>query len=126
MWISNLAHKSIIFVLGEFDLFAQLGGLVTVKLPFFKEIGALMDYYGFAFLLLDVICFTCLALLKDADQLLEKRVRSRFSHRKLLFLPLSKEDLRRLLKHILELPTESSLPHDYVSELNSCLLVSFL
>jgi hypothetical protein len=29
----------------------------------------------------------------DADQLLEKRVRSRFSNRKLLFLPLSFEDV---------------------------------
>ncbi|KAI8539007.1 hypothetical protein RHMOL_Rhmol09G0147400 [Rhododendron molle] len=118
----GLAHKTVIFVLDEFDLFAQLGGLVTVKLPFFKEIGALMDYYGSAFLLLDVTRFTCLALLRDADQLLEKRVRSRFSHRKLLFLPPSKEDLQGLLKHILELPTESSLPHDYVSEFNSSLL----
>ncbi|GFZ15947.1 origin recognition complex subunit 4 [Actinidia rufa] len=59
---------------------------------------------------------------KDADQLLEKRVRSRFSHRKLLFLPPSKEDLQRLIKHILVLPTDSSLPHDYVVEFNAKLL----
>jgi len=32
---------------------------------------------------------------QDADQLLEKRVRSRFSHRKLLFLPPSKGDIER-------------------------------
>lgn len=33
--------------------------------------------------------------IQDADQLLEKRVRSRFSHRKLLFLPPCKEDVER-------------------------------
>lgn len=33
--------------------------------------------------------------LQDADQLLEKRVKSRFSHRKLLFLPPSEEDIYR-------------------------------
>lgn len=55
----------------------------------------------------------------DADQLLEKRVRSRFSHRKLLFLPPQKDDLQRLLKHILLLPTDSSLPRDYATEFNS-------
>ncbi|GAY54632.1 hypothetical protein CUMW_158270 [Citrus unshiu] len=73
----GLAHKTIIFVLDEFDLFAQ-----------------------------------------DADQLLEKRVRSRFSHRKLLFLPPSKEDMQRLLEHILSLPVDSSLPHAYAVEFN--------
>ncbi|KAK2999082.1 hypothetical protein RJ639_022813, partial [Escallonia herrerae] len=61
----------------------------------------------------------------DADQLLEKRVRSRFSHRKLLFLPPSKEDLQRLLKHILLLPPDSTLPQDYIVEFNTRLLVSF-
>ena len=32
---------------------------------------------------------------QDADQLLEKRVRSRFSHRKILFLPPSREEVDR-------------------------------
>ncbi|GJZ91700.1 origin of replication complex subunit 4 [Tanacetum coccineum] len=64
--------------------------------------------------------------MQDADQLLEKRVRSRFSHRKLLFLPPQKEDLQRLSKHILSLPTDSSLPPDYVPEFNSRIsLISF-
>jgi hypothetical protein len=49
----------------------------------------------------DHVSFNLLRALKvklyvqDADQLLEKRVRSRFSHRKLLFLPPSKEDVQR-------------------------------
>ncbi|XP_057960517.1 origin of replication complex subunit 4 isoform X5 [Malania oleifera] len=55
----------------------------------------------------------------DADQLLEKRVRSRFSHRKLLFLPPSEDDLQRLLDHILSLPTDSSLPKDYAVKFNA-------
>ncbi|WJX64865.1 origin recognition complex subunit 4 [Trifolium repens] len=54
----------------------------------------------------------------DADQLLEKRVRSRFSHRNLLFLPPSIEDLQRLLAHILTLPIDLGLPHDYTVEFN--------
>lgn len=46
--------------------------------------------------------YVCMAkeavhVFQDADQLLEKRVRSRFSHRKLLFLPPSREDTERLL-----------------------------
>ncbi|RZC54339.1 hypothetical protein C5167_013184 [Papaver somniferum] len=64
-------------------------------------------------------------VVQDADQLLEKRVRSRFSHRKLLFLPPSKEDIQILLEHILSLPADSSFPHDYVVEFNEkirCIL----
>ncbi|XP_028779600.1 origin of replication complex subunit 4-like isoform X2 [Neltuma alba] len=73
----GLAHKTIVFILDEFDQFAQ-----------------------------------------DADQLLEKRVRSRFSHRKLLFLPPSTEDSKRILEQVLSLPVDSSFPHDYAVEFN--------
>ncbi|KAH0855382.1 hypothetical protein HID58_008065 [Brassica napus] len=52
----------------------------------------------------------------DTDQLLEKRVRSRFSHRKILFLPPSKEEVDSLLQHLLSLPADSSFPSGYVSE----------
>lgn len=62
------------------------------------------------------------SLHRDADQLLEKRVRSRFSHRKLLFLPPSQEDLQKILQHALLLPTESSLPPQYVAAYNKKLL----
>ncbi|CAF1919657.1 unnamed protein product [Brassica oleracea] len=55
---------------------------------------------------------------QDADQLLEKRVRSRFSHRKILFLPPSKEEVDSLLEHLLSLPTDSSFPSGYVSQFN--------
>ncbi|XP_010924349.2 origin of replication complex subunit 4 isoform X3 [Elaeis guineensis] len=73
----GLAHKTIIVILDEFDLFTQ-----------------------------------------DADQLLEKRIRSRFSHRKLLFVPPSKEDVQRLLECLLHLPKDSSFPSKYVTEFN--------
>ncbi|KAJ6689618.1 hypothetical protein OIU85_005976 [Salix viminalis] len=86
----GLAHKTVIFALDEFDLFAQAV----------------------------VVGVSCRL---DADQLLEKRVRSRFSHRKLLFLPPSKEDVQRLLEHILSLPMDSSLACDYAAEFNEKL-----
>ncbi|KAI8539008.1 hypothetical protein RHMOL_Rhmol09G0147400 [Rhododendron molle] len=106
----GLAHKTVIFVLDEFDLFAQgKQRLLYSLLDAMQSLTSQAVVIGVSSRL-------------DADQLLEKRVRSRFSHRKLLFLPPSKEDLQGLLKHILELPTESSLPHDYVSEFNSSLL----
>ncbi|KAF2599701.1 hypothetical protein F2Q68_00011071 [Brassica cretica] len=54
----------------------------------------------------------------DADQLLEKRVRSRFSHRKILFLPPSKEEVDSLLEHLPSLPADSSFPSGYVSQFN--------
>ncbi|KAL3635430.1 origin recognition complex subunit 4 [Castilleja foliolosa] len=57
----------------------------------------------------------------DADQLFEKRVRSRFSHRKLLFLPPPVNDLQRLVEHILLLPTDLGLPNDYVTGFNAKL-----
>ncbi|KAL0761174.1 hypothetical protein Bca101_077324 [Brassica carinata] len=55
---------------------------------------------------------------KDADQLLEKRVRSRFSHRKILFLPPSREEIDSLLEHLLSLPADSSFPSGYVTQFN--------
>ncbi|KAL7171073.1 hypothetical protein ACSBR2_035853 [Camellia fascicularis] len=106
----GLVHKTVIFVLDEFDLFAQGKQRLLYSL-----LDAMQSVTSQAI----VIGVSCRL---DADQLLEKRVRSRFSHRKLLFLPPSKEDLQRLLKHILVLPTDSSLPHDYVVEFNAKLL----
>ncbi|PWA73960.1 origin of replication complex subunit 4 [Artemisia annua] len=103
----GLAHKTVIFVLDEFDLFAQGKQRLLYSL-----LDAMQSVSSQAV----VIGVSCRL---DADQLLEKRVRSRFSHRKLLFLPPQKEDLQRLAKHILLLPTDSSLPPDYVSEFNS-------
>lgn len=78
-------------------------------------------------------------------------MRSRFSHRKLLFLPPSGEELQRwivsllqqvhfltliihyndlcywprLVEHILLLPEDSRLPNDYTAAFNSELVVSF-
>ncbi|KAK9277090.1 hypothetical protein L1049_006629 [Liquidambar formosana] len=105
----GLAHKTIIFVLDEFDLFTQGKQRLLYSL-----LDAMQSVTSQAV----VIGVSCRL---DADQILEKRVRSRFSHRKLLFLPPSKEDLQRLLEHILSLPTDSSLPHDYAVEFNAKL-----
>ncbi|KAJ4709831.1 Origin of replication complex subunit 4 [Melia azedarach] len=105
----GLAHKTIIFVLDEFDLFAQGKQRLLYSL-----LDAMQSVTSQAV----VIGVSCRL---DADQLLEKRVRSRFSHRKLLFLPPSKEDLQRLLEHILSLPIDSNIPHDYAVEFNGKL-----
>ncbi|XP_076900864.1 origin of replication complex subunit 4-like [Bidens hawaiensis] len=103
----GLAHKTVVFVLDEFDLFAQGKQRLLYSL-----LDAMQSVSSQAV----VIGVSCRL---DADQLLEKRVRSRFSHRKLLFLPPQKDDLQRLLKHILLLPTDSNLSRDYVTDFNS-------
>ncbi|XP_074579406.1 origin of replication complex subunit 4 [Curcuma longa] len=103
----GLSHKSIIFVLDEFDLFAQGKQRLLYSL-----LDAMQTVTSQAV----VIGVSCRL---DADKLLEKRVRSRFSHRKLLFVPPSREDVRRLLEHILYLPKDIGLLSEYVAEFNS-------
>ncbi|XVF25970.1 hypothetical protein REPUB_Repub13aG0259900 [Reevesia pubescens] len=105
----GLAHKTIIFVLDEFDFFAQGKQRLLYSL-----LDAMQSVASQAV----VIGVSCRL---DVDQLLEKRVRSRFSHRKLLFLPPSKEDTERFLEHMLSLPVDSSLPHKYTVEFNGRL-----
>ncbi|XP_022746324.1 origin of replication complex subunit 4 isoform X2 [Durio zibethinus] len=105
----GLAHKTIIFVLNEFDYFAQGKQRLLYSL-----LDAMQSVTSQAV----VIGVSCRL---DVDQLLEKRVRSRFSHRKLLFLPPSKEDTERFMEHILSLPVDSSLPHNYTVEFNARL-----
>ncbi|CAI5463518.1 unnamed protein product [Closterium sp. Yama58-4] len=68
---------------------------------------------GILYLLLDLMhsADTHLAVIgisasQDADQLLEKRVRSRFSNRKIIFLPPQPQDLIRLLRSTLTLPAQ--------------------
>nr|XP_009766229.1 PREDICTED: origin recognition complex subunit 4-like [Nicotiana sylvestris] len=106
----GLAHKTVIFVLDEFDLFTQGKQRLLYSL-----LDAMQSVTSQAV----VIGVSCRL---DADQLLEKRVRSRFSHRKLLFLPPSQEDLQKILQHALLLPTESELPSQYVATYNTKLL----
>ncbi|XP_074377440.1 origin of replication complex subunit 4 isoform X2 [Apium graveolens] len=106
----GLAHKTVIFVLDEFDLFAQGKQRLLYSL-----LDAMQSVSSQAV----VVGISCRL---DADQLLEKRVRSRFSHRKLLFLPPSAEDLQGLIKHMLLLPTDSSISDDYTTEFNARLL----
>ncbi|XP_061351413.1 origin of replication complex subunit 4 [Gastrolobium bilobum] len=102
----GLAHKTVIFILDEFDLFAQGKQRLLYSL-----LDAMQSVTSQA-VVLGISCRL------DADQLLEKRVRSRFSHRKLLFLPPSMEDSQRLLLHMLTLPVDSSFPDDYAVEFN--------
>ncbi|GMJ12173.1 origin recognition complex subunit 4, ORIGIN RECOGNITION COMPLEX SUBUNIT 4 [Hibiscus trionum] len=105
----GLAHKTIIFVLDEFDFFAQGKQRLLYSL-----LDAMQSVNSQAV----VIGVSCRL---DVDQLLEKRVRSRFSHRKLLFLSPSKEDTERFMEHILSLPVDSSIPHNYAAEFNGRL-----
>ncbi|XVE60977.1 hypothetical protein DITRI_Ditri06bG0003900 [Diplodiscus trichospermus] len=105
----GLAHKTIIFVLEEFDYFAQGKQRLLYSL-----LDAMQSVTSQAV----VIGVSCRL---DVDQLLEKRVRSRFSHRKLLFLPPSKDETERFMEHILSLPVDSSLPHNYTVEFNGKL-----
>uniref|UniRef100_A0A453FCQ9 Origin recognition complex subunit 4 C-terminal domain-containing protein n=1 Tax=Aegilops tauschii subsp. strangulata TaxID=200361 RepID=A0A453FCQ9_AEGTS len=109
----GLAHKTVIFVLEEFDLFAQGKQRLLYSL-----LDAMQSLTSQAV----VIGLSCRL---DADQLLEKRVRSRFSHRKLLFVPSSLDDIQRLMEHLLMLDKDSSLPTNYVTEYNSRLTSIF-
>ncbi|KMZ59469.1 Origin recognition complex subunit 4 [Zostera marina] len=105
----GLAHKTVIFTLEEFDLFTQGKQRVLYSL---------LDALQFLTSQAVVIGLSCRL---DADQLLEKRVRSRFSHRKLLFITPLKDDMQRLLEHLLLLPKETNLSSIYVVEFNSRL-----
>ncbi|XP_021773999.1 origin of replication complex subunit 4-like isoform X1 [Chenopodium quinoa] len=102
----GLAHKTIVIVLDEFDIFAQGKQRLLYSL-----LDAMQSVTSQAV----VIGISCRL---DADQLLEKRVRSRLSQRKLLFCPPSKDELERLLEFLLSLPVNSSLPQSYVVEFN--------
>ncbi|XP_074274906.1 origin of replication complex subunit 4 [Silene latifolia] len=102
----GLAHKTIVFVLDEFDLFAQGKQRLLYSL-----LDAMQSVTSQAV----VIGISCRL---DADQLLEKRVRSRFSHRKLLFCPPSKDEFERLLENVLSLPENSGLPQSFVVQFN--------
>lgn len=95
---SALSHKSVVFILEEFDLFAQR--------PKQRLLYNLLDSMQSTLTQAAVVGLSCRL---DADELLEKRVRSRFSNRKLLFLPPSSEDICQLLHDVLMLPTDGSL-----------------
>ncbi|KAJ7543479.1 hypothetical protein O6H91_09G039700 [Diphasiastrum complanatum] len=82
-----------IFVLDEFDLFAQRSkqSLLYNLLDLMQSSSSQAALIGVSSRL-------------DADQLLEKRVRSRFSHCKLLFLPPSTDDIFSLYDRLFLLP----------------------
>ncbi|WZZ02071.1 hypothetical protein YC2023_074399 [Brassica napus] len=112
----GLAHKTIIFVLDEFDMFAQ-ARKATVAVQF-AGCDAICNIPSCCRRTLVQNLLICNLSPQDADQLLEKRVRSRFSHRKILFLPPSREEIDSLLEHLLSLPADSSFPSGYVSQFN--------
>lgn len=106
-----LAHKTVMFILDEFDLFAQ--GKQRLLYNLLDAMQSVLSQAA-------VVGISCRL---DADQLLEKRVRSRFSHRKLLFSPPSVEHLQRLMEHALLLPSDSSFPHGaYAAKFNARLV----
>ncbi|KAL0737367.1 hypothetical protein Bca4012_013577 [Brassica carinata] len=121
----GLAHKTIIFVLDEFDMFAQASDLFSLlennSLPRGHPKGKQRLLYSLLDAMQSVTSQAVVVGISsrlDADQLLEKRVRSRFSHRKILFLPPSREEIESLLEHLLSLPADSSFPSGYVSQFN--------
>ncbi|GMH25990.1 hypothetical protein Nepgr_027833 [Nepenthes gracilis] len=107
----GLAHTTIVFVLDEFHHFAQGKQRLLYSL-----LDAMQSVTSQAV----VVGISCRM---DADQLLEKRVRSRFSHRKLLFSPPSKKEIDGLLEGILSLPLDSTLPREYAIKFNAELQI---
>ncbi|BBN01040.1 origin recognition complex subunit 4 [Marchantia polymorpha subsp. ruderalis] len=91
-----LSDKALVFALEEFDLFAQR----PKQCLLYNLLDAMQSTTS-------QIAVVGISARLDADQLLEKRVRSRFSHRKFLFLPPSVEDATRLLQDVLTLPSDS-------------------
>ncbi|CAN7124685.1 unnamed protein product, partial [Brassica rapa subsp. narinosa] len=108
----GLAHKTIIFLLLSLHSSFNLGKqrLLYSLLDAMQSVTSQAVVIGISSRL-------------DTDQLLEKRVRSRFSHRKLLFLPPSKEEVDSLLEHLLSLPADSSFPSGYVSKTDTFQLM---
>ncbi|CAM8907548.1 unnamed protein product [Rhodiola kirilowii] len=94
----GLAHKTIIFVLDEFDLFftGMSSNSNSLSFPYGKQrlLYSLLDAMQSISSQAVVIGVSCRL---DADQLLEKRV----------------------VKHILSLPTDSDFPHGYATDLNA-------
>lgn len=94
------SQRAIIFVLDEFDLFAN-----SAKQSLLYN---LFDALHSDSVQASVLGISCRL---DADQLLEKRVRSRFSNRKMLFLPPTYEDAVGLLEQIFLLPEPPKFGH---------------
>ncbi|KAI5081885.1 hypothetical protein GOP47_0001628 [Adiantum capillus-veneris] len=106
-----LSHKSVVFILDDFDLFAQMS-----KQKLLYNLLNIMQSREAQALVIGVSCRL------DADQLLEKRVRSRFSHRKILFNPPSADDLQKLLPQLLSLPVDSStIDTNYAEAFNASI-----
>ncbi|KAH7297782.1 hypothetical protein KP509_25G012200 [Ceratopteris richardii] len=103
-----LSHKTVVFILDDFDLFAQMS-----KQKLLYNLLNTMQSKEAQALVIGVSCRL------DADQLLEKRVRSRFSHRKILFNPPLADELQKILPELLILSTDSSIVDaKYVEEFN--------
>ncbi|GAQ80948.1 hypothetical protein KFL_000670060 [Klebsormidium nitens] len=93
------AHRAVIFVLDEFDLFAQR--------PKQTLLYNLLDAIQSSKTQAAVVGISCRM---DADELLEKRVRSRFSHRRLQVLEPKANELVSILADALRLPPSFPYP----------------
>ncbi|GFS11932.1 origin recognition complex subunit 4 [Elysia marginata] len=102
------SSKPIVFVLEEFDLFAQ-----------HKNQTLLYNLFDISQSAQAPICVLGITCRLDVVELLEKRVKSRFSHRQIyLFNKLSLEQYRRLCRDYLSLP-ESFGDKDFAKSWNS-------
>ncbi|DBA93777.1 hypothetical protein WJX82_005642 [Trebouxia sp. C0006] len=112
-------HKVVVFVLDEFDLFAKKAKQTTLY--------NLLDAMQTADMQAAVVGLSCR---HDVMELLEKRVRSRFSHRKQLIPEMEEKDLdsaadspRGVLAAMLTVPdsTGDSMPHGPVQQWNAAI-----
>mmetsp|Transcript_51761 Transcript_51761/g.86025 ORF Transcript_51761/g.86025 Transcript_51761/m.86025 type:complete len:572 (+) Transcript_51761:160-1875(+) len=107
------SKKPIIFVLEEFDLFAQRRKQILIY--------NLLDLFHSHQARIALVGLTCRL---DACELMEKRVRSRFSHRQINFLGIqSIEEYEQILSSTLTLPTPAEVGplSTYVQEHNDRL-----
>ncbi|KAH9498234.1 origin recognition complex subunit 4 [Bulinus truncatus] len=106
----NQNSKPILFVLEEFDLFAQ-----------HKNQTLLYNLFDVAQSAQAPICVIGITCRLDVIELLEKRVKSRFSHRQIhLFNKLNLKQYRDLCKQYLSLPSDFLYP-DFIEQWNQSI-----
>lgn len=72
--------------------------------------------------MVEMICFSCFTLTQDVGELLEKRVKSRFSHRQIqLFPQFSFEDYLEIFQSLISLPAHTG--EKFVRDWNDCVKV---
>ena len=115
-----------------FSLFAQFAACMLLLL-FSAEISLSVQCAKLACLSSSLLCllleqlYLCFFVLKDVLELLEKRVKSRFSHRQINLCPsFSFDEYISLFQSYLMLPTDStSISFDFIKQWNQRVQVSF-